>query len=344
MTELTDYAVFEFLNQGNQCYQINSMRKGVSLMQHVKETEMMSGMEFYHLIYGMAEQLRLFYKSEGKNSVSCYGYVNPLAFIIAEKGDIYLLDVSAKESADLVKRMQKRDFRNLFVRKEQVLTQTMEREDDLYGFGKSIQFLWTQGKFQDKFSRIEEWYIRQMIEKCLTEKNTADCLAWVEKESGRLQKGKEKARKSGTGKRKLNILRKIFLILGLIGVIAGIGVGNRRTVQSCARISVEKEWMKKRINTANLQRVQSKLSMMKVKGTKDTLVDNIDACLKEYQKLREQIQEKEKKAEEIKGLLTKYHIEIDEDEKISDTDSDTDSEGVMTEESEESKEMLLETP
>ena len=61
-------------------------------------------------------------------------------------------------------------------------------------------------------------------------------------------------------------------------------------------------------------------------------------------KLREQIQEKEKKAEEIKGLLTKYHIEIDEDEKISDTDSDTDSEGVMTEESEESKEMLLETP
>ena len=81
---------------------------------------------------------------------------------------------------------------------------------------------------------------------------------------------------------------------------------------------------------------------MKVKGTKDTLVDNIDACLKEYQKLREQIQEKEKKAEEIKGLLTKYHIEIDEDEKISDKDSDT--EGVMTEESEESKEMLLETP
>ena len=81
---------------------------------------------------------------------------------------------------------------------------------------------------------------------------------------------------------------------------------------------------------------------MKVKGTKDTLVDNIDACLKEYQKLREQIQEKEKKAVEIKGLLTKYHIEIDEDEKISDKDSDT--EGVMTEESEESKEMLLETP
>ena len=72
------------------------------------------------------------------------------------------------------------------------------------------------------------------------------------------------------------------------------------------------------------------------------MVDNIDACLKEYQKLREQIQEKEKKAEEIKGLLTKYHIEIDEDEKISDKDSDT--EGVMTEESEESKEMLLETP
>ena len=81
---------------------------------------------------------------------------------------------------------------------------------------------------------------------------------------------------------------------------------------------------------------------MKVKGTKDTLVDNIDACLKEYQKLREQIQEKEKKAEEIKGLLTKYHIEIDEDETISDKDSDT--EGVKTEESEESKEMLLETP
>ena len=34
--------------------------------------------------------------------------------------------------------------------------------------------------------------------------------------------------------------------------------------------------------------------------------------------------------------------EIDEDEKTSDKDSDT--EGVMTEESEESKEMLLETP
>ena len=39
MIEFTDYAVFEFLNQGNQWYKINSVRKGISLMQYIKETE-----------------------------------------------------------------------------------------------------------------------------------------------------------------------------------------------------------------------------------------------------------------------------------------------------------------
>ncbi len=350
MTELTDYAVFEFLNQGNQCYKIHSVRKGVSLMQYVKETESMTKKDFYHLTYGMAEQLEMFYKSAEKNSRPCHGYVNPLSFIVTENGEVQLLDVTSEESADLVKRMQKRDFRNLFVRKEQVLTQTMEQEDDLYGFGKCLQFVYLQGKFQNAFSRIEKWHIRRMIEKCLTEKDVPGCLAWIEKEAKRLQNGKEKTERKGTGKKKFKSLKKIVLAASIIGLLVGIGTREQKSVQACAGISVEKEWMKQRIHTAGLQRMQSKFVTMQVKEAKDVLAENIDSCLKAYQKLREQIKEKEKKAEELKELLEKYQIEIDEDGKIiektpdKDLDIITDTESVMTEAAEESEEMLLENP
>ena len=96
--------------------------------------------------------------------------------------------------------------------------------------------------------------------------------------------------------------------------------------------------------------MQSKFVTMQVKEAKDVLAENIDSCLKAYQKLREQIKEKEKKAEELKELLEKYQIEIDEDGKIiektpdKDLDIITDTESVMTEAAEESEEMLLENP
>ena len=67
------------------------------------------------------------------------------------------------------------------------------------------------------------------------------------------------------------------------------------------------------------------------------------------EKIKQEYVREEKEISENKTVLYIYDglngnktFEIDEDEKTSDKDSDT--EGVMTEESEESKEMLLETP
>ena len=357
MTEFTDYAVFEFLNQGNQCYKINSVRKGISLMQYIKETEQIKEEDFYQLIYGMAEQLEMFYKSEEKGSIPCYGYVNPLSFVVTDKGELRLLDVTAGESSELVMRMQKRDFRVLFVRKEQVLTQTMEQEDDLYGFGKCLQFVYSQGRFQTEFSKIEKWHISRMVERCLTEKNTFECLTWIEKEMKRLQKSKEKARKTGRKGKKAKTFRRVMLMVGIIGVFAGMKHRSQESVKVGNEIPAEKEWYMNRINTESLQQVQHEVSSMRVEEAKDALSENIGTCLKEYRKLRKQVKEKEKKAEELKSLLKKYCIEIDEDGKIMEktseetasaepTDKEADSvmEGFKEEYTEESKEGLTENP
>lgn len=215
MTEVTEYAVFEFLNHGKQYYRVNHVKKGMSLMQYVKVSESISKKEFYRWIFSVVEQLEKYYKSE-ETGDQAYGYLNPLSIILTEDGQVALLDITAEENKDLMKRMQKRNFRMLFVCEEQILTSEMEQRDDLYSWGRSLQFIWSRGRFNEKFSKIESWYLRRLIERCLTltEKDILSELQWIKKEAKRLDRMQKERKPPKWGICLIPVLVGIFIFAG----------------------------------------------------------------------------------------------------------------------------------
>lgn len=210
MTDLTEYAVFEFLAQGKNCYRVSSVKRGISLMQYVKQKEHLPKERFYQWIFSMVEQVELYVMSADEGNPS-YGFVNPLAIILAAEDQVYLLDDTAEENAELVKRMQKRNFKVLFVREERSFTPDMELQDDLYGLGKSIQFLWSRGQLDERISTLETWYLHRIVEKCLTDQGDVwERLKWVKKEVMRLRKNKQ-----GKGR----TMRRNVLVAVLSGIL-----------------------------------------------------------------------------------------------------------------------------
>lgn len=208
MAETKEYAVVYFLEQGGQCYKIDDVTEGSNLLQFIKE-ERLEKKEFYVWFASLSEQLELYHK----NAKQGYGHVNPYAVIINKDGKAALLDVEAKENNELLKRMQKKNFRSLFVRKEYSIGQMPKPEDDVYGFGKLLLFLLEKGKFEAEFTVFERIKLKKIIERCTNkEENTGKILKRIKRE----------LQKMGTGSRHRRILGVKIIVLGT-AVTTGLG-------------------------------------------------------------------------------------------------------------------------
>lgn len=202
MTDRTEYAVLRFLEQNGYCHIVNDFIKGSSIMQYVKEETVISKQTLFMWMAELAHQMEQYYKCEEERA---YGYVNPYAVIITEEG-VLLLDVDDQGNEEIVRRMQKKKIRVLFVRREYVLSQQMRAEDDWYGFGKMIQFMADRCCFDEKLTRKEERALRRITERCMSEKD-AGVRRWKEvqkeftrlkcMEEGRLRKVENNRKKGG---------------------------------------------------------------------------------------------------------------------------------------------------
>lgn len=169
MTESKDYAVLRFFEQGEQCYKINDISKGKSILDFVKTNERIEKEEVCRWFAGLATQLLLHYKCVQ----SAYGYVNPYTMIVSAEDKILLLDMDANENTDLLKRMKKKSFRSIFCKEKSGADSTLEAEEDLFGFGQLLLFVVEKGNFILKFTTIEKLRLKKIIQEC-TEKELDD--------------------------------------------------------------------------------------------------------------------------------------------------------------------------
>lgn len=160
MTEEKEYTIIRFSKQGSQCHRIEDVAVGISLLQCVKEM-CVSKAIFYKWFSSLAEQLELYQK----NAKAPYGHVNPYAVIIDNEGVSSLLDVEAKENAELLKRMQKKSARIAFD-KDYVFLPT-EAEEDIYGFGRLLLFVMEKAKFTEAFHYWEKIKLNRLVNKCV---------------------------------------------------------------------------------------------------------------------------------------------------------------------------------
>lgn len=230
MLEKKEYAVVRFFQQGGKCYKIDDVTEGSNLLQIMKGEEEISKRELFAWFASLWEQLNYYHKCVNRG----YGYVNPYAVIINEEGKVSLLDIDSKENNELLKRMQKKNFRTLFVREGENTGQNSKPGDDYFGFGKLLLFMMEKGKFKTHFSKYERIKLNRLIEKCIhNEKRDKLILERIPEELMRM---------SGRGVWKgwnMKIIMAGFIVIGGLGITIGLNHQSIRKANGVSQIEVK---------------------------------------------------------------------------------------------------------
>ncbi|MDY5846149.1 MAG: hypothetical protein SPJ92_06415 [Bariatricus sp.] len=239
MTEKTEYAVLKFVEQNGYCHMISDYVNGISIMQYVQEEYPISKECLWHWMAEIARQLEQYYKWEDQNA---YGFVNPYAVIVSEESNLMLLDAADPASEEQVRKMQKKKIRTLFVKKERIFTQKAVLEDDIYGLGKTFQFMLEKCRLTEKLTRREKWLVTKVIEKCLRGKRTgirmtAEIQADLRGLSGFYGKTERSEKRAKTSSKRWKILVGIGFAAAFM--IAGILLGEKQFVKN--RVEAEEE-------------------------------------------------------------------------------------------------------
>lgn len=216
MAERKEYAVIRFLNQNGYCHMVSDYVKGYSLMQCVKMEIPVTKKCLIQWMAELAYQMEQYSRCEREKA---YGCMNPYAVIVTEEEKILLLDTADRESEDTVRRMRKKKVRTLFVRRNHVLSQRMDKEDDWYGFGKTMQFMREKIHLEERLTKREEWKLRRIENRCLEGKR-AGIREWkdLQRELQRLIKeaktGKKEERRCPV--QKSLVVAILLIITGLL--------------------------------------------------------------------------------------------------------------------------------
>lgn len=202
MTERTEYAVLRFVDKNGYCHMVSDYVKGSSIAGYIKEHPRMERQHFFHLLSQITTVALQYSKWQDEDS---YGYMNPYAFILAGE-ELTMLDTKDEENEEVIAFMQKKNIRSLFMRPHRVLTLKMNFDDDMYGLGKTLQFLAAKCELIPKMSRREEKILKRVISKCLDEKKkSVKDLKEVNRELRQLE-GTENKKNTGRGVKRVIIV------------------------------------------------------------------------------------------------------------------------------------------
>lgn len=144
----------------------------------------------------------------------CYRYLNPYSILVTEEEKILLLDLNAQSNGFVLRNMQKPAMREHFVKPVIHIRESTRISLDFYGLGKTIQFILARTEDNISLSKIEEYLLSGVIEKCLGEnpKKKYDNLKQVQKELPKIYRKKCEKQKRKTI---LIILAIVLLLLAI---------------------------------------------------------------------------------------------------------------------------------
>lgn len=163
MTESKDYDVLRLIEYKKICYISADSVKGHSLVGWIKYHPYMKKEKMLQWIHDMIYQLVQIHKCRGNPG---YQYVNPYSMVIADDEKIRFLDMNAVSNQGKVNIMNRRNIREQFLPKQEEYYQSVSEELDVYGLGKTIQYLLAFVKAEPDFTRREEKILKKMISKC----------------------------------------------------------------------------------------------------------------------------------------------------------------------------------
>lgn len=164
MKDAEGYDVLRLIEHNRGCYVSADYVEGTPLIRCLKYHPALSKEQLFLWIHEMARQLECIHKCRGN---PCYRYVNPYSMIITKDKELYFLDVSAKANENILSVMQRRNVREHFLPPEEAYYQTESVLLDIYGLGKTIQYLLSESKPTPAFTKLEEVRFQNIISRSL---------------------------------------------------------------------------------------------------------------------------------------------------------------------------------
>ena len=164
MEEKRNYEILKFVMHGDKCYMSTDIVKGKPLIVWLKYHAHITKEQFYEWARQIIADLDHFHRCRGN---PCYQYVNPYSVIVAEDRKVYLLDLASTEQEDMMHLMQRRYVRENFLSPENQYYQKSEEKEDIYGFGKMIQYVLSSVELEPELKFLESVRIQKIITRCL---------------------------------------------------------------------------------------------------------------------------------------------------------------------------------
>ncbi|MCL2865193.1 MAG: hypothetical protein FWE25_06585 [Lachnospiraceae bacterium] len=162
------YEVIKFVSQGAYCRVTMDYLPGELLFDRVKKQPKMMKELLFEWMLDIITQLEQFNQCNDNRS---YRYFNPYSVLVGNDNKVYLLDLEAKSNDFVLKNLQNRVMRTHFLRPHEQGKDTAKANLDLFGFGKTIQFILAHSHIEPSLTKREEQSLSLYIGKCLSEKS-----------------------------------------------------------------------------------------------------------------------------------------------------------------------------
>lgn len=194
------YEVMKFVEYGKKCYVSTDYVTGRTLTQYLKYHPCISKEQLFLWLGEIVRQLERFHRCRGN---PCYQYVNPYSVIITAEEKLLLLDVGSGKQEELLRMMQRRSIRENFLAEHNLYYQKNNEEADIYGLGKTMQYILATAEPEPALTKREEIVFRKIIFRCINQ-HSKKKYQTIQEISEHFPKIREKhCKKSFTEKRKV---------------------------------------------------------------------------------------------------------------------------------------------
>ena len=140
--------------------------KGQLLLQRLKGEPIIEKAMLFSWLKELIIQLEQYQRCRNNKG---YRYLNPYSVLVTAEDKLLILDLEAESNAFVMKNMQKQAVRSHFVKPIVRMKQNAQVSMDLYGYGKTIQFIMANTEIKPALTRKEVYQIGKLIDKCIGE-------------------------------------------------------------------------------------------------------------------------------------------------------------------------------
>lgn len=225
-----EYDVLRLIEHNQICYISSEYVKGSPLPRWIKYHPCVEKEELFRMIGDIAKQLSQIHRCRGN---PCYRYVNPYSIIVSEERQIGFLDVNAESNNEQIRIMQRRTVRELFLPPEEPYYQKASVELDIYGFGRTIQYLLSETDVEPPLCRSEEVKFQKIISRCLN-RHSKKIFQNVSEIQRIIPKYRQSKKETNGEKGLSRIFMTGVMIAGLAGIAVGGGIAVVKSINTVA--------------------------------------------------------------------------------------------------------------